>query len=74
MYMCTYIRIIRVKELTPGGRRGPRGAGKPKQVNSDFPPEDDEGRSSAEEEVPSQNGLSPANSDLQMLHRHLKKV
>ena len=76
-----YILFLRVKELTPGERRAQRrpSNSKPGGNNGDVrlpteeEPEEDEGESS-QEDLPPKAGMSPANSDLQMLHRHLKKV
>jgi kinesin family protein 2/24 len=70
----------RVKELTPGERQAKRrpSNSKPGDNNGDVrlpteeEPEEDEGESS-QEDLPPKAGMSPANSDLQMLHRHLKK-
>ena len=75
------ILFLRVKELTPGERQAKRrpSNSKPGDNNGDVrlpteeEPEEDEGESS-QEDLPPKAGMSPANSDLQMLHRHLKKV
>ena len=77
MWLCAVISPSRVKELGPGGngRPAPRPA-KPSQRQS--PADEDslyqEEEEEEEEEVEVGAVLSPANSDLRILHRSLRRV